>query len=753
MKSKYIWLFGENNGKTANNNSYYFWKNVVNINDDIEKYIVLEINKQNKKVYNNLNDNEKRFVLWKNSVEHFKKYFEADILLVSLSYLDVTPSSIFGKKLKLKIKKPVIYLQHGTLGIKKIGYKGNSYNNNMFRFCIYNKMIKEKFMEENNFKEYQLYYCPYLPRYVELVRRDELQKEKNQITWFITWRDYFKKGDKKVLLIHYLKRVISSKKLVDYLEKENIDFKICVHQFFDETMLEDVYPLIKSKHIKIELQTKIDIMDELVKSKLLITDYSSVGFDFTFLNRPVLFFQPDIDEYLKKRSLYCELEELEKYNIRSSKKLVEKIVSKKYNINAFYKSRLPEKIDYDYVKNHKHIDKMYNDFAEIQRNKITFIGYNFYGVGGTVNATKALAEGLLEKNHLVELISLKKTANTTPFPYGLNVRYLYFAKTKSLKERLDRMLHKSKKYYSYLNYDCDKKNLSPYCGYKLTELMNNIKTNTLVSTRESLHLFMNDCTSEFVKNKIYFFHTANNVLGEFFPGIIDEIKKEQMKKVVFVTEQNRTNYKNENGLDNYDESIILGNPLESIKMIEKSNIEGIEKKKKYSGIYLLRISKDRINDIKNLIEFGKYLKSNKVKNITLDVFGSGDYVEKMIDMIEDNDLSDYIQYRGLTLEVSKELQEHDVLIDLSVNNSFGMTYIEAVLNGKKVFCMRNQGSSEVMKNIPNTFIESFDDLCKKINKLDKVTKKELIKNYEIIEKTYSRSVLANKFIDFLDEKH
>ncbi len=753
MKNKYIWLLGENNGKTANNNSYYFWKNVVNIDDDIEKYLVLERNKTNRQVYNKLSKNEKKFVLWKNSIEHLKKYFEADMLLVTLSYLDVTPSSIIGKKIKLKIKKPVIYLQHGTLGIKKIGYKGNSYNNNMFRFCIYNKKIKEKFMEENDFKEYQLYYSPYLPRYVELVRRDELQKDKNQITWFITWRDYFKKGDKKVLLIHYLKRVISSEKLVNYLEKENIDFKICVHQFFDEAMLEDVYPLIKSKHIKIELQTEIDIMDELVKSKLLITDYSSIGFDFTFLNRPVLFFQPDIDEYLKKRSLYCELDELAKYNIRSSTKLIDKIVSGRYKLNEFYKSRLPQQIDYDYVREHKHIEKMYDDFAKIQRNKITFIGYNFYGVGGTVNATKALAEGLLEKNHLVELISLKKTANTTPFPYGLNIQYLYFPKTKSLKERLDRLFHKSQNNYSYLNYDCDKKNLSPYCGYKLNELMKNIKTNTIVSTRESIHLFVNDCSSNLVKNRIYFFHTANNVLNDFFPGIIDEIKKTRMKKVVFVTEQNKINYKTENGLENYDESIILGNPLESVKMIEKSKIEGIEKKKEYSGIYLLRISKDRINDIKNLIEFGKYLKNNKVKNITLDVFGSGDYVEKMIDMIEDYDLTDYIKYRGLTLEVSKELQEHDVLIDLSVNNSFGMTYIEAVLNGKKVFCMKNQGSSEVMKEIPNTFIESFEDLCNKINKLDKVTKKELVKNYEIIEKTYSRSVLANKFIDFLDEKH
>ena len=51
-ENKYIWIFGENLGSTANNNSFYFWKHVVNINDDIEKYLVLEKNESNKKVYN-----------------------------------------------------------------------------------------------------------------------------------------------------------------------------------------------------------------------------------------------------------------------------------------------------------------------------------------------------------------------------------------------------------------------------------------------------------------------------------------------------------------------------------------------------------------------------------------------------------------------------------------------------------------------------------------------------------------------------
>ena len=91
------------------------------------------------------------------------------------------------------------------------------------------------------------------------------------------------------------------------------------------------------------------------------------------------------------------------------------------------------------------------------------------------------------------------------------------------------------------------------------------------------------------------------------------------------------------------------------------------------------------------------------------------------------------------------------MIDFSINHSFGMTYIEAILNGKKVFCMKNPGSLEVMNNIPNSYIESYEDLTEKINKLYKTTKKELVNNYEEIEKKYSRKVVTEKFIEFIND--
>lgn len=163
----------------------------------------------------------------------------------------------------------------------------------------------------------------------------------------------------------------------------------------------------------------------------------------------------------------------------------------------------------------------------------------------------------------------------------------------------------------------------------------------------------------------------------------------------------------------------------------------------------MRLSKDRIKDLENVIEFGKYLKENNIKNIVIDVYGDGDYVEKFIDILIENELLEYIHYKGKTEAPTERIREHDALIDFSLNHSFGMTYIEGILNGKKVYCMKNTGSLEVMGDIPNTYIESHEDLVNKINNLPNITKEELQQNYTKIEEKYSREKISEKFAQFL----
>ena len=124
----------------------------------INKYLVLEKNKQNKKIYNSFSKIEKKSVIWRNSLKHYILYKQADMYFATLSYKDITPDRVLFKEYKPKIKKPLIYLQHGTIAMKRINYGGRTYNNNLFRFIYYNKNIKEDLINLNKFRGYQLYY-------------------------------------------------------------------------------------------------------------------------------------------------------------------------------------------------------------------------------------------------------------------------------------------------------------------------------------------------------------------------------------------------------------------------------------------------------------------------------------------------------------------------------------------------------------------------------------------------------------------
>ena len=97
----FIWLIGENKGTTHNNNSYYFWRTTVSVEDNIAKYYILEENKQNQIFRNSLPKQLQDLVVWKDSLEHYLLYSKADMGIVSLSYLDVVPEKFMGKAIAL----------------------------------------------------------------------------------------------------------------------------------------------------------------------------------------------------------------------------------------------------------------------------------------------------------------------------------------------------------------------------------------------------------------------------------------------------------------------------------------------------------------------------------------------------------------------------------------------------------------------------------------------------------------------------
>ena len=751
MTNNFIWVFGENLAKTASCNSFHLWKYSVNVEDNIEKYFILEKNENTSKIYSSLSRHEKKFIVWKNSLKHFSLYNNADLFFVNYSSKDVAPDKLIFKKMSMRLKKPFIHLQRGVCGIKKPPEKGHYYGNNIVRYLNYNPTMTENLIKYNKFKDYQLYYAKYQPRYGDLFRKIDQTEETNQILWFLSYRNYIEKDPFNLNYIAlFIKRIATDNILRNYLIENKLKLKICTHFHFKDE-LKEMINQYNDDLIDIVDQKEIDTNLEIAKSRLLITDYSSIVYDFSLIGRPYIIFQPDLNIVNRKKDMSKSSRELDDYTITRPDRLIEKILSGNYETHEYIERAKTNKDDFDFAKQDKHLEEFYNYFKEFQLNKITFLGYNFYGIGGTVNATMALAEALLQKGYFVNVLSLKRLSKVKHDPpKGLNMQYLSWDKSGSIKDKIRGKIYKSNKYYRYLELDFVKEFLPPFVGRDLTELMKNIKTNTLVSTRETLHLFLQECSSEHVKNKVFFFHTHADAVEELFPGVISKINEKRVDKAVFITERNRIALKEKLNYTNYNDYVNIGNTLVESKILGREQITPVEKKDKYSAIYLLRISKERKNDLDNLINFANYLKENNLNHVEIDVYGDGNYVNEFIKLINKNELNDIVHYKTATKKPIKKIRNHDLMIDFSYDHSFGMIYIEAILNGKKVYCMENPGSLEVMDNIPNSYIESYEWLSNQIKHLDEITDNELKENYDKINEKYSQNTIAEKFIDIID---
>ncbi len=108
-------------------------------------------------------------------------------------------------------------------------------------------------------------------------------------------------------------------------EFDEIEFESLYQQLKEEYVIifkwhPALYNNLKRKHILVydeskykdffyDMSEKREVNDLLFVADILVTDYSSVIFDYALLNKPIIYFMYDIEQYEGGRGLYYELEE------------------------------------------------------------------------------------------------------------------------------------------------------------------------------------------------------------------------------------------------------------------------------------------------------------------------------------------------------------------------------------------------------------------------------------------------------------
>lgn len=173
-----------------------------------------------------------------------------------------------------------------------------------------------------------------------IKRQMGLPLDKGIILYAPTWRDnkYYDLGE--------------------YKFESSLDFQTLKEEFGD-----DIIILVKNHYLVVDhidwgryegfvrsFDTNQDISDLYLVSDILITDYSSVMFDYSILRRPIIFYCYDLEEYKDSlRGFYFDfVEEAPGPIVKTTEELIE--VLKNYQVKLY------EEKYYKFVEKYNHLD-------------------------------------------------------------------------------------------------------------------------------------------------------------------------------------------------------------------------------------------------------------------------------------------------------------------------------------------------------------------------------------------------------------
>jgi len=235
-----------------------------------------------------------------------------------LTYLIATSKYIFLDDyypiiypLKLRKGTEVIQLWHAMGAFKKVGYSRTSSTINSLTHRGYSSAIVSSEQIRKNYAEafnmdLDKVLALGVPRtdiFFDDKYMEKIIKQKHQI--------YPQIKNKKVILFAPTFRGKGQKE--GYYDFSWIDFVRFKNELKETYIcLIKLHPFIKNKpdysfeedDFYIDLSSEREINDFLFITDILITDYSSVIFEYSFLKKPVVFFVPDLEEYKNERDFY-----------------------------------------------------------------------------------------------------------------------------------------------------------------------------------------------------------------------------------------------------------------------------------------------------------------------------------------------------------------------------------------------------------------------------------------------------------------
>lgn len=284
--NKDIWLIGERTN-TYQDNGMYFFKYLQKNHPEIESYYVIDqdclgvVNSKNVLVFN--------------SLKH-KLYFCAARVYANSHYDAAYPRTcLMQKRYRIASKTKNVFLQHGITYSDVSQYYGKATSDiNMFVCAV----PVEKRVAVRDFG-YQDEEAP-LTGFARFDGLNDMNAQP-QILLMPTWRRSLQDCSEEDFLqtdyYKYLYQFLTLNWLHEFLLQQNIRLKFAPH--YEMTPYLYLFEDFKDSRIDIVNTAQVSVQTLLKESALLITDVSSVQFDFAYMQKPIIYYQWDYDEITK----------------------------------------------------------------------------------------------------------------------------------------------------------------------------------------------------------------------------------------------------------------------------------------------------------------------------------------------------------------------------------------------------------------------------------------------------------------------
>jgi CDP-glycerol glycerophosphotransferase (TagB/SpsB family) len=300
-KNKKMILIGTPNAIDYYDNSKYFfeflYKNEAN---DFSFFLITK----NKKSYTHLKNKFGDQVLYAFSFKAIMVYLRSKFVLLVNGNGDIFPFTPTNKK------QVVINMWH-AITFKNVGHLSkakttNKINLDINYFLVSSESERESMIRAYSYPEetFKIFGTPRNDIFFIPENRKRKADGKTKILYLPTFRDH-----SSVNFFPFAD--LDLKTFNDFLETKNIEILIKPHK--NDSTNEKLLGIIENSPniiLKTSANTTIDIQHMLLDCDILLTDYSSVYFDFLLLDRPIIYIPYDLEQYKKERGLLFDFEEV-----------------------------------------------------------------------------------------------------------------------------------------------------------------------------------------------------------------------------------------------------------------------------------------------------------------------------------------------------------------------------------------------------------------------------------------------------------